>query len=145
MKRRIFFGRFGMGFFGASVLPIAIAACSSQKAQSSSDPSIRSDGFMPVGTVATLEKTGSLKTKIAGKTVLVLPNKAQNNAFRALNLTCTHAGCIVDWQAEDKAFVCPCHDSHFAVDGQVLQGPAQKPLQTYQAKVEGNTILVNVN
>ena len=31
------------------------------------------------------------------------------------------------------------------VDGKVLQGPAQKALQTYPAKLEGKTILVKVN
>jgi cytochrome b6-f complex iron-sulfur subunit len=144
MKRRSFFGWFGMSWL-ASILPMAIASCSSQKSGSSPNPSSRPNGFIPVGTVAALNQTGFLKTEIAGKSVFILRDKAHKNTFRALNMTCTHAGCLVDWQATDKAFECPCHDSRFASDGKVLQGPAQKALQAYLAKLEGNTIFVNVN
>ena len=72
-------------------------------------------------------------------------DSTRQNALRAIDLTCTHAGCTVDWQTKDKTFACPCHDSQFAADGKVLQGPAQKALQTYIAKLEDQTILVKVN
>jgi len=144
MKRRNFFSWLGIGWL-ASVVPMAIAACSGQKAASSPNPSARADGFVAVGTVAQLDRDGFIKTKITGKSVIVLRNAANRNTFRALNLACTHAGCIVDWQARPKTFECPCHDSRFAADGKVLQGPAQKSLQTYATKLEGNTILVNVS
>ncbi len=66
----------------------------------------------------------------------------ENNGLIAVNSTCNHAGCAVNWEADQKSFVCPCHESKFAPDGKVLADPAKKALQTYTAKLEGGDVLV---
>ncbi len=65
--------------------------------------------------------------------------RTKTGELGAVNAVCTHAGCIVNWSADDpaKAFGCPCHGSVFTVDGKVAQGPAEKPLARYAVKLSG--------
>lgn len=53
----------------------------------------------------------------------------ESGALQALSARCTHLGCIVHFNDAERAWECPCHGSRFAVDGSVLQGPANKPLE----------------
>lgn len=46
----------------------------------------------------------------------------------ALSATCTHMGCLVQWNSAETSWDCPCHGSRFGIDGRILHGPAQKPL-----------------
>jgi glycine/D-amino acid oxidase-like deaminating enzyme/nitrite reductase/ring-hydroxylating ferredoxin subunit len=48
--------------------------------------------------------------------------------LRAVSATCTHLGCVVAHDNERGCWQCPCHGSRFALDGEVLQGPATKAL-----------------
>lgn len=157
MDRRTFLAWVGAGWV-ASSLPIAIAACSSDSAKSdnsnnkataanpTANPTARADGFQPVGTVADLDRKGQILNKrLASGPVLVIRNPDDTNSLAAVNPTCTHKGCTVAWKTNKKLFVCPCHDAEFAVDGKVVEGPAKKPLPIYQAKIEGDAVLVKVS
>ncbi len=48
--------------------------------------------------------------------------------LHAKSATCTHIGCIVHWNSFEQCWDCPCHGSQFSPDGDVLQGPAARPL-----------------
>lgn len=139
MKRRDFFNWVGLGLL-ASSLPVAIAACSSDTTTEAS--STKPGNWQKVGTTAELNKTGQLladKSPV-GPVLVVGTSKTKN--LIAVDPTCTHKGCPVNWQAKNKKFICSCHGAEFGGDGKVQKGPANKPLKTYTAKIEGNSVLV---
>ena len=46
----------------------------------------------------------------------------------ARSAACTHLGCHLHWNSFETCWDCPCHGSHFAVDGTPLNAPAINPL-----------------
>jgi cytochrome b6-f complex iron-sulfur subunit len=53
---------------------------------------------------------------------------------------CTHLGCTFPWNPVDQQFQCPCHGSRYAPDGQVVRGPADRPLKIVRVEVQGDNI-----
>ncbi len=50
---------------------------------------------------------------------------------KALYTVCTHLGCLYDWNASENRFKCPCHNSQFSREGDLLQGPATRALDQF--------------
>ncbi len=70
---------------------------------------------------------------------LVKTGEADVAAFDA---RCTHLGCLVAWDSEDRLFRCPCHGGVFDRTGGVLDGPPTDPLTPIAAKVDGDRVMV---
>lgn len=62
----------------------------------------------------------------------------------ALNVVCPHAGCFVDFVPSRDCFLCPCHNSTFAVDGAINdpKSPSPRPLDTLVVEIRGDDIYV---
>ena len=53
----------------------------------------------------------------------------QDESLHLVNAKCTHLGCIVRWNNDEKSWDCPCHGSRFTYEGEILNGPAIKALE----------------
>jgi cytochrome b6-f complex iron-sulfur subunit/menaquinol-cytochrome c reductase iron-sulfur subunit len=60
----------------------------------------------------------------------------------ALNAECPHLGCKVSYEAEKNCFTCRCHDSTFALDGAVQDGPAPRGMDPIETRVQDGQIEV---
>jgi nitrite reductase/ring-hydroxylating ferredoxin subunit len=74
-----------------------------------------------------------------GKIVLVRGERlavfrAVDGSLSAVSPVCTHLGCHVTFNSAEKSWDCPCHGSRFGVDGNVLDGPAVKPLSRREVR-----------
>ncbi|MEO8128512.1 MAG: ubiquinol-cytochrome c reductase iron-sulfur subunit [Bryobacteraceae bacterium] len=68
--------------------------------------------------------------------------KLTDNQAVAFSPQCTHLGCAYHWDENNKNFLCPCHTSTFDMEGNVLSGPAPRPLDRFQVRVEGTKLLI---
>lgn len=66
---------------------------------------------------------------------------AQGNVT-AFSPACTHLGCAYHWDGSAHEFICPCHSSIFSITGEVQSGPAPRPLDRYEAKVEDGKLML---
>jgi Rieske Fe-S protein len=52
----------------------------------------------------------------------------------ARSAICPHLGCAVNWDVAKGNYLCPCHDSRFAVTGEKLSGPSERGLDQLELK-----------
>lgn len=68
--------------------------------------------------------------------------QSSSNQIIAFGPQCTHLGCAYHFEEDKKEFLCPCHNSVFALDGSVVSGPAPRPLDRYEVKVQNQRLLL---
>ncbi len=66
--------------------------------------------------------------------------RRQGDRFEAVSGICTHTGCLV--QRAPSGFACPCHKSDFDEEGKPTSGPAPRPLDRMETKVEGGRLML---
>ena len=93
-------------------------------------------------------KVGDVKYFVQGKFYL----SRLQEGFIALYQKCPHVGCTVPWRPEfthEKApgqtglFRCPCHGSTYLPNGQIIFGPAPRPMDYMRITNEGGTLMVD--
>ena len=68
--------------------------------------------------------------------------KTTDDRVVAYGPQCTHLGCAYHWEQDRKQFLCPCHTSLFTIDGKVASGPAPRPLDRYETRIQGTKLLL---
>jgi Rieske Fe-S protein len=79
-------------------------------------------------------------TRKGKERVYVVADASAPSGLAVLDTTCTHLGCGVSWNAERKAFLCPCHGGMYDAAGRVIGGPPPRPLARLPFKVEGGRV-----
>ena len=84
---------------------------------------------------------GTAKEIIYNETPVVVINR-RGSGFIALSRLCTHLGCLVGYDKFNNKLICPCHAGEFDLEGNVLTGPATKPLLRYPLKITSDQITI---
>lgn len=79
------------------------------------------------GDVSTIQRGEGGLIDVDGQTIGAY--RDEEGQLHCVNVTCTHMGCRLEWNDMELSWDCPCHGSRFAHTGDVLTGPAVRPLR----------------
>lgn len=98
-------------------------------------------GMVDVGGAEDIPVGAGKKIILSGSAILLI---RMTDGYRAYSAICTHLGCLVDWDAQKREIVCPCHAGIFNDKGAVVSGPPPRPLPSYTVKVVNGRVMVAV-
>jgi cytochrome b6-f complex iron-sulfur subunit len=82
----------------------------------------------------------TLEDQLAAETII---KDGDGSYWIALYQRCVHLGCTVPFRDDCVSFKCPCHGSHYHVDGEYLDGPAPRSLDRFALSFNGENVLVD--
>lgn len=99
--------------------------------------------FVPVCTLDDLPDPGRLLVEVEDHLVVVI--RAGGSVY-CLDDVCTHdGGPLADGELEKETLACPRHGAKFDIrTGAPLSMPATEPTRVHKAKIEGDTIFVQL-
>lgn len=140
LSRRSLITTGGVALLGSSA--VVLAACApGQPGTGGRSPD--DSAQLPAGTelalAADIPVGGTAAATVDGHEILLArPAEGTVVAFSAI---CTHQGCVV--AAAPTEFDCPCHGSRFeAATGEVLGGPAVRPLNAIEVTVVDGAVVI---
>lgn len=92
---------------------------------------------------AQIDEAGAALVQGPGMERPIYVRRLPSGEHVALLASCTHQGCQPEPVAD--RLVCPCHGSEFSFEGEVLQGPAERPLVRYPVTIEGQDVVVRLD
>ncbi|MGQ0635912.1 MAG: ubiquinol-cytochrome c reductase iron-sulfur subunit [Planctomycetaceae bacterium] len=73
----------------------------------------------------------------------VFLQRLASEEVRAFNVLCPHLGCAVDYRPDKGDYLCPCHNSAFALDGtRSPSSPSARDLDSLPCKVVDGAVWV---
>ncbi len=90
---------------------------------------------------AALEQPGGyVRIRPAGSDTPLYVLALDGGAFSVVSPICTHLQCTVN--VEGAQLLCPCHGSMYDRAGNVLRGPAERPLRRFPAAVTNGELVI---
>ncbi|MEO6150345.1 MAG: Rieske (2Fe-2S) protein [Mucilaginibacter sp.] len=146
MERNEFLSKLGIGLVTVCA-GCSLVGCGSKGGNPKPDPPTNPGGggggdklTANLGT----ELTSVGQSKIGGGVILVrLAAGNEVSSFTAVQSACTHEGTTIAYNSTQGKFICPLHGSQFSDSGEVLLGPAARPLAEFDIAIDGNTLTVS--
>jgi Rieske Fe-S protein len=153
IDRREFLGKATFAIGGFISLGIAIPAAayvvgpSLKESQAEDWIRLGSASKVEIGTPTLFKTTIERQTGwiINQQELSVYVSTDNGRDFVAMSNICTHLGCRVRWNDDQRQFFCPCHNASFDQAGEVVEGPPPKPLDRYEVKVEEDQLYIKVS
>ena len=70
-------------------------------------------------------------------------SRLEDGGVLALWQRCTHLGCTIPWREDEGRFNCPCHSSIFDTVGEVISGPAPRPMDAFPIEIVDGQVVVD--
>jgi cytochrome b6-f complex iron-sulfur subunit len=84
------------------------------------------------------ENTGKIYQFNKDKVIVI----NDNGKLTACSAVCTHLGCLVHWDNAQNLIYCPCHGAKYKQTGEIISGPQPLPLAVFQARVDGDNLII---
>jgi cytochrome b6-f complex iron-sulfur subunit len=133
----------------SAALGSALQGCGGPAAPSSVPPAASVNGSVVGGTITIVIDPSSALGSVGGGALVqtsagrFLVARTGPDSFSALTATCTHRSCTINGFSDGR-FICPCHGSNFDTSGQVLNGPASRPLRQYATRFAEGVLTITL-
>lgn len=133
-NRRDFLSRIGMGACAAAALGSGVVTLDYLRPKVLFEPPTR---FRAGGPLDYPE--GTVRFHKEQKTYVI----GGASGIYAVSAVCTHLGCITRFLSDENVIACPCHGSRFDIEGNVVHGPAPRPLPWLEVQEDaaGNLVV----
>jgi len=92
-----------------------------------------------------LGQTEAASGQLLGLTLPLAVTRISDSTVVAITRICTHMGCTVNLPLTPGATLnCPCHGSRYLVTGEVVNGPATRPLASFPTQIDGNEVVITL-
>lgn len=88
-------------------------------------------GKIKIGLASLFSEPGSITHVNDARVYISHVKDEEEEGLLALWQRCPHLGCTVPWNEEEQKFRCPCHGSVYNKKGEVLDGPAPRPMDLF--------------
>lgn len=88
---------------------------------------------------------GAIKIRQEDIPSRIIVAHTRENTFEVASLLCTHRGVEVEYDHENQCFECASlGSSTFTLEGHNKGGPAEKPIQAYEATLQGSILTIKM-